>query len=138
MESGFRWLDHTADWSFEVWAGSFAELLAVAVQALVETVFEGSTVLPIHSREFDLAGEDEEELLAALLREVLYLMEVEGFVAARAVCSFEPPGLRCTLVGEEVDPERHRVVREVKAVTYHGLEVTRTEQGLEARVVLDL
>ena len=45
-----------------------------------------------------------------------------------------PGELRVTARGERLSPERHSIRREVKAVTYHDLEVTDTS----ARVLLDI
>ena len=40
--------------------------------------------------------------------------------------------------GEPLDPARHRLQVDVKAVTLHRLRVERTERGWEAFVVLDV
>jgi SHS2 domain-containing protein len=40
--------------------------------------------------------------------------------------------------GEPLDPARHRLLADVKAVTLHRLRVERTVRGWEASVVLDI
>jgi SHS2 domain-containing protein len=46
--------------------------------------------------------------------------------------------LRAEARGESRDPARHGIKVLVKAVTYHGLEIVRTERGYEATVVFDI
>jgi SHS2 domain-containing protein len=43
-----------------------------------------------------------------------------------------------TASGEPLDPRRHALRAEVKAVTYHALAVRRTPAGYTARVILDV
>ena len=40
--------------------------------------------------------------------------------------------------GEAIDPGRHRLRVDVKAVTLHGFSVQSTTDGWEARVILDI
>jgi SHS2 domain-containing protein len=40
--------------------------------------------------------------------------------------------------GETLDHDRHDLVVDVKAVTLHQFEVKETDQGWEARVILDI
>ncbi len=40
--------------------------------------------------------------------------------------------------GEPVDPARHAIHTEIKAVTYHRLAVRRTAARWETRVIFDL
>jgi SHS2 domain-containing protein len=41
-------------------------------------------------------------------------------------------------VGEAIDPTRHQLAGDVKAVTMHRLRVVHTEDGWQATVVLDI
>jgi len=52
--------------------------------------------------------------------------------------AFTPTGLRARVAGEPIDPARHPIVREIKAVTYHGLAVDRVAGGFSAQVVFDV
>jgi len=42
------------------------------------------------------------------------------------------------LEGEAIEPQKHRLIVDVKAVTMHLFRVTKTTQGWEAVVVLDI
>jgi SHS2 domain-containing protein len=42
------------------------------------------------------------------------------------------------LIGEQFDPRRHVMLTELKAVTYHQLNVEGAEGGWKARIVFDV
>ena len=46
--------------------------------------------------------------------------------------------MKATARGEPIDPERHELDMEVKAITYHGLKVERDGDGWLAEVIVDL
>jgi SHS2 domain-containing protein len=47
-------------------------------------------------------------------------------------------GLDGTAWGEPLDPARHDLSHEVKAITYHGLKVEQTPDGWLAEVIVDI
>ena len=49
-----------------------------------------------------------------------------------------PDGLTARAWGELLDPARHALSREVKAVTYHDLIVEPTAAGWLAEVIVDI
>jgi SHS2 domain-containing protein len=46
--------------------------------------------------------------------------------------------VHATLTGETIDPARHELDADVKAVTLHGLAVRQTGQEWQAEVTLDV
>ena len=46
--------------------------------------------------------------------------------------------LKAVIHGEPIDPTRHVLDHEVKAVTYHGVRIVRDEEGYLAEVILDI
>ena len=55
-----------------------------------------------------------------------------------SVLDENPPRLRGELVGDRIDPERHVLMADIKAVTYYKFKLTNNEQEWQAEVVLDL
>ncbi len=49
-----------------------------------------------------------------------------------------PDGLTATAWGERLDPTRHVLSHEVKAITYHELTVEPTPEGWQAEVIVDI
>jgi SHS2 domain-containing protein len=40
--------------------------------------------------------------------------------------------------GERLDPARHQIFTEIKAVTFHGMRLERGEKGWEAQIIFDV
>ncbi|MEK7827878.1 MAG: archease [Thermodesulfobacteriota bacterium] len=136
----YRIFDHTADLGVEVTGATLEELYAGAAFALFDLLTDLSSVRAGRSREIDVSGENPADLLINFLREILYAWNGEGFLMKSCfVRQITPKRLRAVLRGEAFDPARHRIIREIKAVTYHQSSVLQTpEGGWVARVVFDV
>lgn len=98
-----------------------------------------TTVDPCEQHSMSLEAEEPAELLHHYLRELLTLFQLKTFVPTRLdVHELTDRSLRATVRGEGFDPERHDPQPEVKAVTRHGLKVTRTRSGWLGTILLDL
>lgn len=137
---GYRIFDHTADLGVEVTGATLEELYAGAAFALFDLLTDLSSVRAGRSREFDVLGEDPAGLLVNFLREILYAWNGEGFLMKSCfIRQITPTRLGAVLRGETYDLARHRILKEIKAVTYHQASVLRTpEGGWAARVVFDV
>ncbi|WP_243761438.1 archease [Streptomyces sp. YIM 98790] len=78
--AGHRAVPHTADMRIEAWGASREECLAEAVLGMVDCFADLSGARPDAVRQVRLTGHSDDELLAALLDEVLFRLEVHGEV----------------------------------------------------------
>jgi len=133
-------IDHTADLGIEVEAPSFAALLETAALGMVQVMVDPGRLRAVESRRVTVAGGDREMLLVGLLREVLYLYDTARWLcaAAEVVVAADQRSLTARLDGEPFDGARHEIATEIKAVTYHGLEVREQAGRWRATVILDL
>jgi SHS2 domain-containing protein len=135
----FRLIEHTGDIGFEVTGTSAADLFGRAAETLSLLIADVSSVEESDRRQIEAEGHDLEELLVAFLGEVLFLHDTEGFLVRRAAVLAGPARkVKADLFGEEYDPGRHAILREIKAVTYHGIRVRESAGVWEARVILDI
>ncbi len=141
----FEFLDHTADTAVRLTAPDEAGLLREAASALLAIQLgEGSAnrVRSALDAPLELTAEDGEALLIDFLNELIYRFDTERLLVAEVEvdsASFAHPAhVSCRLRGETLDPTRHVARTEVKAATFHGLEVRKNEQGWSADVVFDL
>lgn len=143
---GVTALEHTADVGLEIHAATLPALFdraAVGTMALVhgaEEVASGAsapppTAAPDH-RTVRLEAADRPALLLTWLRELLYLQEVEGFVYQGA--SFTELSDQRIVAAVTGGPPEAPAEREIKGVTWHGLEVEREQDGWRARVIFDV
>jgi len=132
-------IDHTADLGLEVFGKTGEELFANAASAVCELMLDIENPEPTAVREISVEGTDREDLLVNFLREVLFLFNGEKMVPTSFIIEeLDDRHLRGKVRVAAYDPARHRVKREVKAVTYHGTEVVETPTGWRARVIFDV
>ncbi|MBI3928973.1 MAG: archease [Armatimonadetes bacterium] len=138
--AGHRMLEHTADIAVEIWAEDLPGLFSQAARALLEIMLEEGEVRPARTRHVEVKGVDLPDVLVGWLSELLLLLESEGLVfSGYQVEQVDEHRLSATVQGERLDPERHGLGREVKAITYHTLELEQQEDGTwRAHVVFDL
>src|SRR5262245_11444135 len=120
----YEFFEHTADLGLRVHSPDLDTLFAEAGQALFAAIIENlADVRPAQSVVVHLTGDDRELLLFDWLKELLYRFDAEGLVFGRFEATVRPDGLNGTAWGEPIDPVRHVLSHEVKAITYHGLKV---------------
>jgi SHS2 domain-containing protein len=128
----YEWRDHTAEIELFVRSddpeGVFREA-ADAFGRYVELDSDGERA----TRRVDLSAQDCATLLVALLEELIYLAETEGFVPDDSTVELSGNDLHMELRGR-----RTNVQPIVKAATYHNLEFGQTSGAWQARVVLDV
>lgn len=135
----YRLFDHTADVGFHVEAESLSELLREAGRALMSLVVDDPAGFdPAGREEVELRADRTDDLLFDYLSELLYLFATRGFVAVEQEIETDGKRLRATVRGDRFDPDRHRGGTEVKAITYHGLAVERSDDGYVAQVIVDV
>ena len=139
MAAGFTILEHPSDIGIEASAGSVEAAFALAAEGLMSVIVDPTTVASRERRAVTLPAMDEERLLVRWLGEVLWLYDGAGFVSSRfEVSRASASGLAATAIGEPLDPRRHAMRLDVKAVTYHGVSVERGAGACAVRVFLDI
>jgi SHS2 domain-containing protein len=135
-ERGHRELDHPSDLVLQFWAPSEQELLVEAARALIEVLTGAAKVAPERERAIVLESLDSADRLVRWLNEVLLLATVEGFVLCDADVELRPGGLAARVRGQA---EAHGLVHtELKAVTYHGLEIGSRGGCFVGQVTVDV
>ena len=127
-----EWRDHPAEVELAVQAATPEEIFREAANAFSRYVeLDSAGERATHAVE--LWGRDHGTLLVALLEELIYLADIEGFVSDDSKVELAGNHLRVELTGR-----RTNVQPIVKAATYHDLEFRRASGCWEARVVLDV
>ncbi|AJE03298.1 archease [Geobacter pickeringii] len=141
----YRYLEEiaTADVAFEAWGGSLEEMFVAAADALTNVmVADLSSIAPIQAIPVDLEHEAVDLLLFNFLEELVYLKD-----ARRLLLRISQPtilhtastfALHAVARGEEIDPQRHHLIVDVKAVTLHRFEVIQHHDSWQATVILDI
>lgn len=132
MEPGFVLLEHTADVKVRASGPDFAGTLANLVRGMLTVLYDDPEVPGEFARDLVAAGYDRESQVVALLNEILYILESEGRVPGELTgVRLEETALQASITWGRA---RGRMLREIKAATYHQLLVTDTLM----EVILDL
>jgi SHS2 domain-containing protein len=150
----FRLLEHTADMGIAAQGDTLVALYVQAALGLRQILTACTDIRPEVECLVEVRGEDREELMVNWLSELLFLLESKrllpaafeidnieldtGEIETGEMNSLGDCRLRARVFGETFDPERHYLDREIKAVTYHRIEVEPTATGWRAQVYVDL
>ena len=142
MAGGGRFEDfeHTADLGLHIYGRDLGELLETACAALCAQLTDPESVRLTDSVELAIDAPAEDELLRSWLAELLLLFNDRHWLAREAEIGYlEKCSLRAVIRGEKYDPERHEILSELKAVTWHRLAVEIQDDGsLRGTVVFDI
>ena len=141
-EEGRRYdvVEVTADVAIRARGGSLGQLYANAAWGMFDLICDSATVEPFRTWEMEVESEDLEGLMVDLLTDMLVLFETDGMLIASVEVDVSPVEAHWRAVakvrGEPYDGKRHQLLHDIKAVTYHTLEV-RPDEGW-ARVLFDI
>jgi len=133
----------TADVAFEAWGETREELFTAAADALLCTMTAAPDEVA-RQEEIPIRLEHEELdlLLWSFLQELVFLKDARRLLLHADRVAIGERGeaitLEATLQGERLDPGRHRLLVDVKAVTLHRLRVVFADDLWQATVVLDV
>lgn len=137
-EEFFTEFEHTGDVGIELAAPSRLELFGRAVVALARLMVAGEGIRTVESRTITATADNDCDLMHDLLAAALNLFLVDGFIWRVAAVDARDGELTASLRGEPFDPARHEFRGEIKAVTYHQLEVAPAAAGdWRARIIFD-
>jgi protein archease len=139
----YQTIDHTADIAIEISGNSLEDLFQTAYQAWYETVLGHARCLSQVKKRKKLQAFSPEELLVNFVSELNFWLMVKKWIVARIekLELSEENGqltLKVIATGQSFDPEKHELQAEVKAVTFHQLEIKQRGNNLYTRLVFDV
>lgn len=127
-------MEHTADWELFVWGPDLIALLEEAARGMYRLMGVQVSQESRRHRRLEIPADDREQLLVSFLDELLFLADSEGLAFDGFLLSVDGSRLLARLEGGSIVAGRE----DIKAVTYHRLEVRDTPFGLETRIVFDV
>lgn len=135
----YRVIDHTADLGLRVSEASAEALFETAAAAMFDQIVDSGTLTGQESREVTVSGSDRADLMVNWLRELLYMWTGEAILVKRVqVRRLSEHRLTASIAFARYDAARHEILTEIKAVTYHQIQVRKGAAGWEARVIFDV
>ena len=142
----FEFFDVTADVGYKAYGNSLANAFENAAIAMFEVITDTSTVKPLIKKQIRLEAEDECAILYDWLSELLFVHDTEYLVFSKFDIKIDSKLdgdieryiLDASAFGEEFDPSKHERRSEVKAVTYHMMDIKIKNLNIILQVILDI
>ncbi len=141
----YRFLEETAiaDIAFEAEGKTLRELFQSAALAVTATmVGDVESIEPKVTKRFSGEAENIDMLLFSFLQDLIFYKDAELLLFSRFEPEISRKGdlwhLKVKAAGEEIDPEKHDLIVDVKAVSLHNYKVERSAEGWLAEVILDV
>lgn len=141
----YHYLDDiaTADIAFVADGGDLSETFIAASDATMRVMVENIDAIEARDKRLiTVRNEHLDMLLFSLLQELLFYKDAEQLMLRiKQVSVDEKDGLyelHAHAVGETLDPDRHVLRVDVKAVTLHQFRLAKKDNGWEAMVILDV
>jgi SHS2 domain-containing protein len=136
----YKLLEHTTDAFIEVTAPSLEEAFIRAGESVVDITLDQKLVEEKEQRTLSVTGDDLDFLLFNWLEEVIYQLITEGFAIHRIslkIVKNSDYKISATTFGEEIDLKKHQFKVEIKAPTFHLMEI-KQNGDVTMRFLLDL
>ena len=131
--------EHTADLGLRVRAATVEQLFADAARGLFSVIVANlDQVRMVQEKTLAVAGQEYDYLMFDWLAELLYTFETEKLILAQFDVQLHSEGISATCRGEPIDPDRHQLEHEIKAITYHQLRVEQAGPDWLAEVIVDI
>jgi len=135
----FEIFDHTADIGVIVYGENLKALFENAGEAFFRLITDVRKVRYRVEKRIEIGGETLDRLMVDWLSELLYLHDVENLLfRGFKVESVGEGGLKAVVKGEPFQQGVHVIKTEVKAVTYHRMEVRQDNGRWRVQIIFDL
>ncbi|MEM1985615.1 MAG: archease [Nitrososphaeria archaeon] len=142
MSSFYKILEHVSDAYIEVTGKSLEESFSRAGLAVVDIMVDLDSISPTSSLDVSVEGFDLYSLLYNFLEDVLVRVSGGEFLPCKIDVRIDRVGeefiLFAKYFGEPFVLGKHRAKLEVKAVTYHLMEIIEKGREYIVRFLLDL
>ena len=134
----YEYFEVTADIGFKAYGSDLNEAFENAGTAMFNIITDTKDVAPKKEISFEVTSEDEVSLLYDYLEELLFHHEIDFMLFSEFNVEIDDKfHLKATINGEEIDWDKHERKTEIKAITFHKMEVIKGD-FVELHAIVDL
>ncbi|MEM2924664.1 MAG: archease [Methanocellales archaeon] len=142
MEKKFEYLEHTADVKFKAYGNCLEEAFANAAFAMFNAMIDLNEISFNREIAINLEAESLEDLLYDWLSELLYQFDANyiifgGFEVDKIIERDGKFLIEGRAFGEQIDLKKHKFHLQVKAVTFHDMQIKKVNDCYTIQVLLD-
>jgi len=135
----YELIDHTADFGIHVFGSDQADLFANAALAMFDMIADMESPKKPDEVTIRVEGLDWPDLMVNWLRELLYLWAGKEMLVKKVkIDSISENKLSACVTVDPFDSNRHVIKNEIKAVTYHQIQVDCGPNGCQAKIIFDV
>jgi len=138
LDKDYEIFDHTADVGIKITGISLTEVFWKAIHATADLLSGGIEIEPIIEKGFSVEEENIKTAFVSVLEEVIYFFEKGLFLPSQCSVNIEKDMYEINLKGNIVSEEDVKNGTEIKAVTYHQLEIKKVDDKYHATVIFDV
>jgi|SRR3989344_5123310 len=132
----YEFLEHTADIKFKAYGKTLEEAFENTTLAISEYLSREEKISSKKGKTITIHGTDLENLLYNFLDEIIYLLDAENFLVAKAEVKILGNNLKATLYGD--DSKNYKDLDHIKSPTYAEMHVKKSNKGWEIQAVMDV
>jgi SHS2 domain-containing protein len=143
MSWNYSFIDHTADIAVDIEADSLDELFIASALAWRESISEDKSSTLLEKRSLVHSENALEILLVSFLSELNFLFQSENWImdaihSLQIVKQKHDWNLKAVLFGHSSNCEPMILKAEIKAITYHQMEIKELQGKFTTRIVFDI
>ncbi len=124
MEKPFKILDHTADIAIQSRGKTLEDAFSNIALGMFSIISDVGSIKTKEKFNVVLKSDDIESLAVDWLNELLYLNQTKGLLFSNFdVKSVYDNSISALCFGEHIDKKRHVIKTEIKAATYHDIQI---------------
>ena len=122
-------IDHTADIGIKAYGNNISESFENAAKAMFDIITDCSQIENFGQYKIELSAPNIEQLLVDWLSELLFLNSAKNLVFGLFKVNINEKffSISSNIYGEKYDKSKHKIGIEIKAITYHMLEVKKNK-----------
>jgi len=130
----------TADVAFVAYGKNLDELFINSALAMFELITNTKQIKPLRSKKIKVTGNDLQSLMFNWLNELLIYIDGENLAFSKFDVKIDEKKFKLEAVckGEKINPKKHEIKSEIKAATYHKLEIKKERKIWKSQVILDI
>jgi len=133
----YELIEHTADVGVKAYGKTIAEAFEHAAKGMFDIITDESMIDPVGQYDIQLEAPDLEQLLVDWLSKLLFLNDAQDLVFGKFQVTLTGNQLSASVFGEKYDTKKHGMGVEIKAVTYHMLQV-QEKKPIFVQVLFDI
>ena len=139
MSNKLKFLDHSGDSGLQVWGDSIENVFTISAKGMFSIITESKDIKPEKEYSVSLQADSNSDLLVYWLNHLNFLFSTNGFLLSQIKrISVQKFTLKAFINGAVFSSEKHEILREIKAVTYHQLILEKQNNSWFAQVIFDL